>query len=182
MNEVQAIKDRRHIESIKQALHGRDLLLFTVGINVGLRISDLLALKVRDLRGQDAVKIREGKTGKVRLFALNNAVKLAVESLLADCDDEDYVFKSRKGVNKPISNVQVHRLLNSAIKRAGLSNQYRYFGAHSLRKTFGYFAYNSGADITLLMRIFNHSAPSVTLRYIGVEQDDIDNVYHAINL
>lgn len=183
MNEVQAIKDREHIERIKTSLHGRDLLLFTVGINVGLRISDLLALKVGDLRGQDSIKVREGKTGKTRVLALNDSVKYAVTALLpADADVSDYVFKSRNGANKPISNVQVHRLLHSALERAGLADHYRSFGAHSLRKTFGYFAYSRGTDITLLMRLFNHSAPSVTLRYIGVEQDDIDSVYHTVNL
>ena len=97
MNEVQAIKDKRHIAAIKRALHGRDLLLFTIGINVGLRISDLLALKVGDLRDQDAVTITEGKTQKRRTFTLNESVKDAVDTLLpADASDDDYVFPSRK--------------------------------------------------------------------------------------
>lgn len=182
MNEVQAIKDRQHIELMKQALHGRDLLLFTIGINVGLRISDLLALKVGDLRNKEYVSIREGKTGKSRTFALNDSVKLAVESLLTDCADDDYVFKSRKGANKPISRVQAYRVLNDAVDRAGLTQVYGCFGAHSLRKTFGYFAYTCGVDITLLMRVLNHSSARETLRYIGIEQEDVSNVYHAINL
>lgn len=182
MNEVQAIKDRQHVELMKQALHGRDYLLFTVGINVGLRISDLLALKVGDLHGKTSVQIREGKTGKVRTFALNNAVCTAVESLLADCNDGDYVFKSRKGVNKPISRVQAYRVLNDAIDRAGLADIYGSFGAHSLRKTFGYFAYASKVDIALLMRVLNHSSARETLRYIGIESENVADVYHAVNL
>jgi integrase len=99
-----------------------------------------------------------------------------------DADASDYVFKSRNGANKPISNVQVHRLLHAALERAGLADHYRSFGAHSLRKTFGYFAYTCGVDITLLMRVLNHSSARETLRYIGIEQEDVSNVYHAVNL
>ena len=55
-------------------------------------------------------------------------------------------------------------------------------GTHTLRKTFGYHAYQQGTDVTLLQKVFNHSAPSITLRYIGITQDDIDNVYLNLNL
>ncbi|MCG7345322.1 tyrosine-type recombinase/integrase [Sporosarcina sp. ACRSL] len=187
MNEVQAIKDRRHIERIKQSLHGRDLLLFTLGINVGLRISDLLALTVGDLRDKDAVTITEGKTRKTRTFTLNGAAKDAISTLIpADASDSDYVFPSRKSCaakgNKPISRVQAYRILNDAIARAGLDGVYTSFGAHSLRKTFGYFAYESGVDIALLMRVLNHSSQRETLRYIGIEAAEVANVYHAVNL
>ncbi|QIG62516.1 site-specific integrase [Sporosarcina phage Lietuvens] len=182
MNEVQAIKDRAHIEQIKQALHGRDLLLFTLGINVGLRISDLLALNVGDVRNKDSVRISEGKTGKTRLFTLNDAAIGAINDyLLADMPSDMPLFPSRKG-DRSISRVQAYRILNAAIERAGLTDIYTSFGAHSLRKTFGYFAYSSGADITLLMRILNHSSSRETLRYIGIEADDVADVYRAISL
>ena len=55
-------------------------------------------------------------------------------------------------------------------------------GMHTLRKTFGYWAYKQGIDIILLMKIFNHSSPSITLRYIGITQEDINNVYISLNL
>lgn len=183
MNEVQAIKERSHIELLKNAMHGRNLLMFTVGINIGLRISDLLALKVGDLRNQDSVTIYEGKTRKARTFTLNESVKDVVATLIpADANDEDYVFTSRKGVNKPIGRVQAYRILNAAVVRAGLGNVYTSIGAHSMRKTFGYFAYESGVDITLLMRVLNHSSQRETLRYIGIEAEEVADVYHAVNL
>lgn len=182
MNEVQAIKDREHIAMIKRSMHGRDLLLFTLGINVGLRISDLLALRVGDVRGKDAVKITEEKTKKTRIFTLNDTAIDAINSLVdADASDSAPLFPSRKG-DKPIGRVQAYRLLNAAVERAGLSDIYTSFGAHSMRKTFGYFAYESGIDITLLMRILNHSSSRETLRYIGIEAEEIADVYHAVNL
>lgn len=183
MNEVQAIKSRQHIEQLKESLHGRDLLLFTLGINIGLRISDLLSLTVGQLRNQDSVTIIESKTKKKRTFALNESAKDAIASLIpSDASDNDYAFASRKGANKPIGRVQAYRILNSAFARSGLDAVYHSVGAHSLRKTFGYFAYESGIDISLLMRILNHSSQRETLRYIGIEQEEINDVYHAVNL
>lgn len=182
MKEVQAIKDRNHIELIKRSMRGRDLLLFTIGINVSLRISDLLQLKVGQVRNQDSLIVVEGKTKKSRMIALNDSVKDVANSLVpADASDEDWLFPSRKGSN-PISRVQAYRVLNAAVERAGLSEVYTSFGAHSLRKTFGYFAYESGVDISLLMRVLNHSSQRETLRYIGIEAEEVADVYHAVNL
>ena len=54
-------------------------------------------------------------------------------------------------------------------------------GTHTLRKTFGYHAYQTGADLTVIQDIFNHSAPRVTLRYIGINRDQRDAVYLSLN-
>ncbi|WP_096436509.1 site-specific integrase [Alteribacter populi] len=179
MNEVSAIKCKRQIAAMKSALHGRNRLLFVIGINSGLRISDILTLRVGQVRGQSTITLREGKTGKAKRFVFNTAIKRAVAELVpTDAEDSDYLFRSRKGA-RPISRVQAYRVINEAARRAGISGE---IGCHSLRKTFGYFAYNNGTDIALLMRIFNHSKQSLTLRYIGVEQSDIDEVYTGINL
>lgn len=183
MNEVQPIKNKRDINAMKKALHGRDKLLFIVGINSGLRISDILTLKVGDVRNKDFVIIREGKTKKVKRFALNSAIKKAVrETVPADAPDSEYLFKSRKGDNQPISRVQAYRILNAAAVRSGIKSKIGDIGTHSLRKTFGYHAYKNGTDIALLMRIFNHSRIDITLRYIGITQDNIDDVYETISL
>ncbi|MFZ4454323.1 site-specific integrase [Salibacterium aidingense] len=183
MNEVQPIKSKRHINAVKAALAGRNRLLFVVGVNSGLRISDILTLKVGDVRGKDFVSIREGKTKKPKRFALNAAIKRAVRDLVpADAPDSEYLFRSRKGANKPISRVQAYRILNEAVERAGLAGKIGEVGTHSLRKTFGYHAYTASADIGLLMRIFNHSSEKQTLQYIGQTQEDIDDVYVNISL
>ncbi|WP_060210514.1 site-specific integrase [Sporosarcina koreensis] len=178
MNEVQPLKSRKDIERMKSALHGRDLLLFIVGINSSLRISDILPLKVRDFDG-DHIAVTEKKTGKRKIVRINNAVKDAIATLVpADAQPEDYLFPSRKG-DAPISRVQAWRILNDAADRAGIDIA---FGTHTLRKSFAYHAYNNGTDIALLMRVLNHSSQRETLRYIGIEQETIDDVYIAANL
>jgi integrase len=180
MNEVQPIKNKRDINKMKKALAGRprDLLLFIIGINTSLRISDILSLKAGDFDG-DYLILREKKTGKRKQIRINKAVKQAVKELLpADSKPDSWLFPSRKG-DAPISRVQAWRILNDAAKRAGLDIA---FGTHTLRKTAAYHAYKNGTDLALLMRMLNHSSQRETLRYIGIEQDDIDEIYLEMNL
>jgi site-specific recombinase XerD len=92
---------------------------------------------------------------------------------------QDYLFASQKGKIRPISRVHAWFVLNKAARAVGIEGR---IGTHTLRKTFGYYAYKQGTDITLLQQLFNHAAPSITLRYIGITQDDIDQVYIKMNL
>lgn len=177
---VQPLRDKREIAQMKAALAGRNKLLFVIGINSGLRISDILTLRVSDFRGKSSLTLREEKTGKAKTFRFNNAIVDAISTLIpASASETDYVFQSRKGVNRPLTRVQAYRILNDAAARVGITDA---IGCHTLRKTFGYHAYKSGVDLALLQSIFNHSSQSVTLRYIGITQDAIDDVYSAICL
>lgn len=171
MNEVQPLKDKRDIERMKQALadNPRNLLLFTIGINTALRISDILPLKAGDISDTHIV-IREKKTRKPKRIKINEAIRAVMPPNLSP---DDYLFPSRRG-NKPIGRVQAWRILNSAADEAGINAD---IGTHSLRKTFAYHAYESGVDISLLMRVLNHASQRETLRYIGIEQENIDDVY-----
>ena len=171
MKFVQPIRSRDDIQAMKDALarHGsRDKLLFDLGINTGLRISDIIALRVGDVRNREFVTIKEQKTGKPRRVRLT-AVMGEIAAFIRGMDDSRYLFESRKG-NEAITRVQAYRILNKAAKECGLEE----IGTHTLRKTFGYHHYQQYHDVAMLQRIFNHSSPSITLRYIGIEQDQID--------
>lgn len=189
MNEVGAIKDKRQIDKVKAVLKKnsfRDYLLFVMGVNTGLRISDLLNLTFKDVLDDtgavsDTIKVKEKKTGKTKAFFVNDTVKKALQEYMKEVQTEPkcYLFSSRKGDNQPISRIQAYRIINEACAIAKIKGS---IGTHTLRKTFGYWAYKQGIDITLLMKIFNHSAPSITLRYIGITQEEINNVYVNLNL
>lgn len=180
MNLVQPIRNKRDIERMKKALgNPRDRLLFIFGINSSLRISDILKLTVGDVRGKDVLTLREKKTGKAKKFPLNQSIVAAVKTLVpANSSAESPLFPSRKG-GKTISRVQAYRILNEAARRAGIDCE---IGTHTLRKTFAYHVYKAGADLSVLQSVLNHSSQRETLKYIGIVQDDIDNVYIAINL
>ena len=190
MNEVEAIKDKKQIDKVKAVLRKnsfRDYMLFVIGIKTGLRISDLLNLTFKDVLGDmgavtGTIKVKEKKTGKTKTFFVNETVKKALQEYMKEIDvvePSGYLFASRKGDNKPITRIQAYRIINDTCGIAKIKGS---IGTHTLRKTFGYWAYKQGIDIFLLMKIFNHSAPSITLRYIGITQEDINNVYVNLNL
>jgi integrase len=188
MEYVEPIRDVKRLDSMKKVLRNqskRDYLLFVMGINTGLRISDLLKMKISDVIDSDGnikrLKLKETKTGKSRSIPYADNVKKAIKEYLKEYNPlpHDYLFKSRKGFNSPIDRKTAWRILKEAAETVGITEA---IGTHSLRKTFGYHAYKSGTDITLLQEILNHSAPSITLRYIGITQHDMDNVILNLNL
>lgn len=180
MNEVFPIKDKKDFDKLKKSLHGRDRLILTLGTAFGLRIGDLLGLKVGQLRGKDSFTIVEAKRKKKRTITFSKSVKKAIEVL--DGHDDDYVFKSRKGDNKPISRVQAYRILNAGAERAGIADKIGGFGTHSLRKRFGLVLYENGTDITRIMTILGHSSERESLRYIGVTAEEISEAYESIEI
>lgn len=173
---VEPLRTRQEIEDFKDALKltggQRDLMLFTIGINTGLRIGDILALKVSDVRGRDTAVITEQKTGKKRTLYLRNIAD-EIDAYTRFMDEEDYLFASRKkGADrrsKAISTTQAYRALQKAADLLERDD----IGTHTMRKTFGYQHYQRNKDIAILMVILNHSSPSVTKRYLGIRDDEV---------
>lgn len=174
VEKVEPLRTAAEIQNMREALQQtqfpkRNNLLFSLGINTGLRVGDLLQLRIEDVKGKSSVKIREGKTAKARLVHLD-AIMADIAEYLEEQPSEGYLFPSQH-TGKPMSTVQAYRLLKSAGERCG----YDYVGTHTMRKTFGYHYFQQTHDIVTLMIIFNHSSQNITKRYIGVEEDDIKN-------
>jgi len=178
---VQPIRDLKDIESIKKLLSKtqRDLLLFTIGINNGLRCGDLLRLKVGDvkhLKVNDTLTIREQKTGKQNVLMVNKTTFKILKDYLTETkpNDDDYLFKSRKGENESLSVEYVNSLVKTWTRSINLKGNY---GTHSLRKTFGYIQRKKyGVSWEVLCKRFNHSSPSVTMRYLGIEDKEVNGI------
>lgn len=180
MQTVQPIREIEKIEEIKKILKHesyRNYFLFVMGINTGLRISDLLPLKVKDIRGRTHILIREKKTGKPKKFLINTTLRKEITEYTDGMNDEEYLFKSERG-NKPIQRVQAYKILRRVAEQVGLEE----IGTHTLRKTFGYHHYKFHKDVAILQNILNHSSPSVTLRYIGITQDEMDKSLEDFSL
>ncbi|WP_279146115.1 MULTISPECIES: tyrosine-type recombinase/integrase [Clostridium] len=201
MKSVEPIRDLKTIKNMRAVLKSqstRNELLFILGINVGLRISDILKLKFGDIvnfknmKVLDHVIIKEKKTGKTKKFYIGSIVKKLIENYikeLGEVSSEDYIFKSNKGENKPISRQHAWFILNTAAEIIGLVQRDEFgriiqgeIGTHTMRKTFGYHAYKNGTSLELLMDIFNHSCKSETLRYIGITEEEKRMVYLKSNL
>ncbi|WP_281868273.1 site-specific integrase [Brevibacillus parabrevis] len=180
MNFVEPIRNPGKIEEMKQLLlqqSERNYFLFVMGINTGLRISDLLRLKVADVKGKSHIILVEKKTGKRKRFLINDNLRNEVDQYVIGKKGDEYLFASTKRP-LPITRVRAYQIINGAAKKIGLSE----IGTHTLRKTFGYHFYQRTKDIATLQMIFNHSHPSITLRYIGITQDLIDDAVNRFSL
>ncbi|MEL7571212.1 MAG: site-specific integrase [Eubacteriaceae bacterium] len=179
---VEPIRSKEQINAIKCHLKSRSLrnyLLFVLGINSGLRISDLLSLTIDDIKEIDRIILREKKTGKSKDFPLSDTCKDAIKEYLQNTTiNSKWLFKSKKG-DRPITRIQAYRIINKAARMTGIKTA---IGTHTLRKTFGYWAYKNGADITQIQKLLNHSTPNITLAYIGITKDSLDNIYKNLNL
>ena len=195
MNFVEPIRDRKRIAQIKNMLRGqkrfRDLLLFTVGINTALRISDLLNLRSANFFDADStVKtrfwVREQKTGKRHEITVNESMKETLAEYLTAYPDIitnpfHFIFFNSE-YNRyaaPIKRGQAWKFISSICKEIGL---YGNFGTHSLRKTWGYQARQQGVDLALIMYKLNHNSLAYTKRYIGITEDELEAVVKRLNL
>jgi integrase len=176
---VDPIKSTKHIQTIKKLLTDKplDYALFTVGINTNLRASDLLRIKVgqvKDLKPNDEIAINEKKTKKPRRITLNKACILAIQGLLAskEYSDKGYLFTGQRGV---LTVPTVNQKVKSWCRAINLKGN---FGSHSLRKTWGYHQrVTFGTDLPRLMVCFNHSTQKQTLDYLCIQPQEIRDVY-----
>ena len=152
-------------------------------INTGLRVSDILKIKHKDLTGE-RLNITERKTKKQREITLNEVVKKAYSKLVSilkeqniSFTEDDYIFISQKG------SVYKTQSINDVLKTI-FSSKSLQVSSHSLRKSFARRVYQnlneSENALVLLSDIFSHSSVAITRRYLGIRQETISNVYLSL--
>lgn len=158
MYNVQPLRTRDEIEEMKVAikrgnkgvpkrpeLAERDVLIFLIGINTGLRVNDIVQLKVSDVKNKDVFSIREGKTNKKREINVSMLQK-EIERFTEGKRPDEYLFQSQKGINS-ITTTQVYRTLDDAADFMGRED----VGTHTMRKY-------SDIITTSNLRIFDYFA------------------------
>lgn len=179
MTEVSPIKDKAKIGAIKDYLKEkslRDYLFFVAGCNLAIRVSDLLALRVQDVRDSQGnirrfVRLIEKKNKNNRVLAVNKTLEEALILFFNNSpvlEKEAYLFTG-EGRDRPMTRQNAHLIISGACKAVGLEGAY---ACHSLRKTWGYFAYQKKVRLEEIMHKLGHKSPGMTLRYIGIEQED----------
>jgi integrase len=182
---VEPIRNRSNINRMYYYLSDKDPrygLLFKFGLNTGLRISDILPVQLKNVCNcygefKEYFTLAEKKTGKEKKIKINDALRAAIDDYARkeSLTLESYLFSSKKGIH--LGRVQAYRVLKNAAEAVGLEN----FGTHSLRKTWGYWTYKASQhNIGLIMDTFNHSSQRITLRYIGISQDQKDELYTMV--
>ncbi|GAB6136827.1 tyrosine-type recombinase/integrase [Halanaerobaculum tunisiense] len=192
-NRVNPIRDKQKIKQIKQMLQRknqyRDYVLFVCGINFGLRISDLLQLKIRDVidatrRIKDTFEIIEQKTDKRNVIKINQSAREAIELLITQTNivndyDNHLIYNLRKK-SRSISRVQAYKLVCRWCQEVGLGDLA--VGTHTLRKTWGYHAHQEGVSIEVIQAKYKHASTSTTRHYLGIEQKDVNKAYDKVSL
>lgn len=197
--EIKAMIDvfDKHIEEAtndnQRQIAARNKMLFLIGINVGIRASDLCGLQYNFFMNDDGsfkkyYSLQPKKTRKTKKFVklyFNETVKKAIAdyvSVYPFQDVNEYLFKSRKG-NGHITEISLGKIIKDTAKEVGIEQN---ICSHSLRKTFGFFVYHNADDknnaLIILQKIFNHSSPAMTSKYIGLMDDEIEDVFNDLNL
>lgn len=181
MELTKAIKD---IDMINEVLdvypkYSKNYMLIYYLLHTGLRISDTLTARVSDRNGMRILK--EQKTGKRKALPINDnlAEKISMYAMQNSLTDDDYIFFSDRQPSDHIKRNRAYQILRHAGEMLGVQ-----LSAHTLRKTYGYLQYSTyertdgqqGASLPELMSLFNHSTPEITLRYIGIEQETLDDI------
>ncbi|TMN18813.1 tyrosine-type recombinase/integrase [Lentibacillus cibarius] len=186
---VQPLRTKEEIDEMKLAikrgnkgapkrpeLAQRDVLIFLIGINTGLRVNDIIRLTVGDVKGKNQFVMYEGKTAKRREVNVS-MLQDEIERYTECRHPGESLFKSQKG-DGHITTTQVYRILDDAADFLGRDD----VGTHTMRKTFGYHHYKQFKDVAILQEIFNHAQPSITKRYIGIRKDEIDDTLNDFRL
>lgn len=162
------------------------LAIVKFALNTGLRISDILKLKFENLNFKNFSTIKEKKTRKIKKIFFNKICNEYVEILkkyyfkegYSDFD-RGYLFKSSFKKDSPISYQGVNFYISILKKELNIDYP---FNTHSFRKTWARTVYKKYNDIVLVMKLLNHSSISITLRYIGIDEDKLNDVYNSIYL
>tara|TARA_R110000772_G_scaffold111529_1_gene215370 strand:- start:2328 stop:2888 length:561 start_codon:yes stop_codon:yes gene_type:complete len=186
MAEVHAVKNLdtlkliTHLLSIRYSQQMADV--WDVGLNLALRISDLLSIKF-DQIVDDRLVLREAKTGKLASIVLNQKVQRKISSIRTKYPSHTFLFQSYR--NAQAKNREPRPLTRRAVSKAfeEVGQELKMsLGTHSMRKTRGYHLYKNTNDIARVMKMLRHSSEGMTLRYIGITQDDIDKDFEELVL
>ena len=185
---VEPITNPKDIAKIKRLLRDdkRNRLLFIMGINTGLRVQDLLALRVNQVEQATIgvrIPLKEKKTGKDNVLIINEEIYKALQDYLCLINDkhashkklpDEYLFRSRKGRNYPLTTFAVTQMMQKWCDSIGLKIN---AGAHTMRKTWAYQQRKQfGTPWEVIAKRLNHSNPAVTRRYMGVQTEEVEEV------
>lgn len=180
MNFVQPIRDMSLVKQIANNLEERserDFIMFMLGINLGFRISDILALRVRDVIGRTYLTIHQKKTGETLQLPINKSLRRALDRYCDDKDPKQHLIYSPTKKNEALSRVRCYQILRSAAEEVGLEC----IGCHTMRKTFGYHLYKKTKDIELVRRALGQTSVASTRRYIGIDSEEVDKAVMSLN-
>lgn len=201
-NASRAIKDVELLSDIQDYLkyhNERDYIIFIIGLRTGYRMQDIVDLKIKDIkkalvecrfvieekkrfRNYEARKNNKTKgysrRAKPRIveFSRREVFYKVLEKYIEGKQAYDYAFKSQKG-----NHIEVDSYAR-ILKKAGEYFKCYHLGAHTPRKTYAYNLFNnSGKNLILVQLALGHSSPETTKRYIGVDEDFVNEYSEGLD-
>ncbi|MET0025912.1 MAG: tyrosine-type recombinase/integrase [Sedimenticola sp.] len=189
MRAVEAVKTKEDIQLVEHLFrkHYGELYadLWRIGVNMALRISDLLAIRYKDIdldQDKPSYELKEGKTGKIRRIRINETAKAIIEKRRKAHPTDTYLFQVHSNRTssmdpKPVSRFTVAKRFKDVGETVGVP-----LGTHSMRKSRGWAMHNAGVPIEKIAMVLNHSTPAVTMRYLGITDEEVQETYEAFEL
>lgn len=183
---TEPIRDKKKLNQLLDYLkvqNDRNYLMAKVQLNTALRLSDVINLRVVDFlypssKFKNYLYVMEKKTGKRKKIMINTLLAQSIKEYIQEnqLQLEDYLFSTPRHRDRHITQTQAHRIYQAAAKSLHLEK----FNSHSLRKTWGYHAYKETKNIAIIMQVYGHVSLKDTFRYIGITQEDMNNMYKKI--
>ena len=175
-------EEARAIEGVLRRRNETFADAWALNLNMALRISDLLALTFEDVAG-NMVSIKEKKTGKVKVFPINNRAREIILRRRSAYPDDKFLFQSKSNRVKnldprPITREAASRAFSEAVKVVTDKN----ISSHSARKCRGRALWETGTPIEVISKMLNHSNPAVTMTYLDITQDEVNQTYLDLNI
>lgn len=194
---VEPIRSVQGINKIKDLLASkpRDYCLFVLGINTAFRASELLSIRVgqvRYLQPSDRLEVKQPKTKKYRSVTINPSAHQSIQHLIAEkerlavknrdasiLDDDAFLFTGQRG-SAALQVSTLNNMVKDWCRRVRLKGNY---GSHTLRKTWGFMQRKKqDTPVPLLMQALGHSTQRQTMEYLCIQEKEIENVYTAMEL
>jgi len=167
----------------------RDMAILRVSLDSLLRVGDVMALKVGDVRHQEAVKarfqVRQNKTGDMVAVELTEKTQNVLDAYLKskpDLNMSDFLFNGRKAASgKAITGVQWRRLLKSYCQAIGIDTAD--IGTHSIRKTIPTLVYQkSGGNLKACQVLLGHKLLQHREAYLSISEQQAFDLKRLVSL
>jgi integrase len=173
MQTMAGLKDQALLESLTRSIlskHPKYIILLNLGIQTGLRISDILKIKSKNITGVN-FGVTESKTKKRRQLTITDELFNAIQTHKNRSNlrpDDFLIYSSEKKHDRPLSRVQAYRVISKIGKEIAPGVP---IGTHSMRKTFAIGLFRMLGSVEEVQKVLGHKYPSTTLRYLGTPDE-----------
>jgi integrase/recombinase XerD len=167
------------VRLLNAAPAGRDRVMLQVAYGCGLRLEELLHLRVPDIdSSRMVIHVRQGKGAKDRLVPLSQCLLEELRTYWRQCRPRTWLFPGRIP-GAPLTDGGAQSRLRHALKRAGLNKP---CSMHTLRHSYATHLLEAGVDVLVLKALMGHSSLQTTARYLHISTHRLQQTPSLLDL